>query len=259
MRTAPICRISSRGPGVIAPVPFQIKNDHFIQSFSQIRSSFARKEIFRGVSISSNCTTWAPCPCPHPVPSQAQTGRAAPAGPPETRCSRPSPADRSDCGRYRPWRPGPVPPPADGKVQQLLVNVQEKAGGISGRAVEVPSVRLGEVQALLRSRQRHEGQPPLLLHGLEGPHPPGGEDALVHAAEETRMGTPGPLAAWTVISFTLSPCSAVSALVNRATWGQVVLQGDLLPQVVSYSYTDCFSSARLSSRSWLPSVRSIRS
>ena len=41
-----------------------------------------------------------------------------------------------------------------------------------------------KVEKVLQFCQRHKRQPPLLLHGLLRPHLPGGEDPLIHAAEE---------------------------------------------------------------------------
>ena len=115
-----------------------------------------------------------------------------------------------------------------GEGQEIAVDVQKKAGGIPGGAVEVPSVCLGEVQSLLRPCQRHKRQPPLLLHGLLRPHLPGGEDPLIHAAEE-HIGKFQALGGVNGHQPHLVSLLRRVGIGEQSHMGQIVLQGDLLP------------------------------
>ena len=71
-----------------------------------------------------------------------------------------------------------------GEVQEVLVDVQDEAGRIARRAIEIPAGGLGEIKPLLGTGDRDEGEPPLLFHALEGVHLLRREDALTHAAEK---------------------------------------------------------------------------
>ena len=71
-----------------------------------------------------------------------------------------------------------------GEVQEVPVDVQDEARRIAWRAIEIPTGGLGNIEALLGTRDRDEGEPPLLFHALEGVHLLRREDALTHAAEK---------------------------------------------------------------------------
>lgn len=133
---------------------------------------------------------------------------------------------------------------------------RRKREGYRGGAVEVPSVCLGDVQSLLRPCQRHKRQPPLLLHGLLRPHLPGGEDPLIHAAEE-HIGKFQALGGVNGHQPHLVSLLRRVGIGEQSHMGQIVLQGDLLPAGGLVLIYRLLQLRRLSSRSWLPSVRSI--
>ena len=114
-----------------------------------------------------------------------------------------------------------------GEGEQAGVDVQQEPGGVAGGAVKVPSVRLGQVEAPLRPGEGHKGQPPLLLHPREGAHLPGGEDPLVHPAQE-HVGELQPLSGVDGHQLHLVPRLPGVGVGEQGHVGEIVLQGALL-------------------------------
>ncbi len=84
-------------------------------------------------------------------------------------------------------RPGLADEPLPGREgvgEELGVDVQHEAGGIPGRAVQIPPLGLGKIEPLFRPCHRHEGKPPLLLHFRPCVRLFGGKDPLVHGRQE---------------------------------------------------------------------------
>ena len=100
--------------------------------------------------------------------------------------------------------------------------------------------------------RRSSSMPSKLSVRLEGNTPSS-------SAHMKTYGNSSPFAVCTVISFTASGLEAASRLVSSATWAMKSSIALSSPQPVSYSYTACFSSARLSSLSCAPSVLSAAS
>ena len=71
-----------------------------------------------------------------------------------------------------------------GVLKELAVDVQDEPGGVAGGAVKVSALGHGEIKALTGPRQGHEGKAAFLLHFGPCVGAPGGENALVHGAEE---------------------------------------------------------------------------
>ena len=68
--------------------------------------------------------------------------------------------------------------------EQLLVYIQDKTGGIPGRAVQIAPAGFGEEQALFGTGHGHEGKTAFLLHSRKRPYLAGRKDPFVHPAEE---------------------------------------------------------------------------
>ncbi len=119
-------------------------------------------------------------------------------------------------------------------LQKAGGDVEQKARGIAVGSVKIASGGLGEVQPLLRARHCDEGQPPLLLHGGEGPDLFEGEQSLVHRAQE-HMGEFQPLGR--VHGHQLHAVAAVArvGVCKQGHMGQIVLERAFSPHVVSYS------------------------
>lgn len=101
--------------------------------------------------------------------------------------------------------------------QQPRRDVQYEPRGVSGRAVDVPARRLGDVQpsaapASGRRGQRRSSSMAFCVRTFRDGKMPS------FMPQRKTCGNSRPLAACTVMSFTLSPPASASWFVNSATW-----------------------------------------
>ena len=71
-----------------------------------------------------------------------------------------------------------------GVFEQALVDVEQKARRIARAAVVVAAFGFRKVEPLFGARHGDKRKPPFLLHARERAHLAGGENPLVHAAQE---------------------------------------------------------------------------